>query len=538
MLSTFVHEMAGPSSLDKIPLQKTKGVDAEVNANPQEEQLTVNEVIDKIVPKVNLKVILLLLSVLATIFHAAAVTNNPVLTGNIPYNSWQCVSDLCYSLFENASSAGLEKDFFSQMTICDNDLVAGTDFKWTTRKTTFSTEWNIYCKDEAKLSAISSVYFVGAILGLLCSTAVFDRLGRKRGAVIGCGVAALATAASSAAPNYEVMLVLRVMSGFGLLINYTGTYCWIIEFVPTHFRDLVTGCFNLGWTFSSLILVLLGYLIDKWQYLYLAISGVSFLSLIMFFITPLPESPRFHLVRGMESEAKGTLVTVSKISGVHLNYDTLKLIYEDRVQNYWVQIKDFKKYPTMLKISLLCMSGWFLVSMITYAYVYGWSKIGSDIYTSYLFGALGGGIGYVLAVPTCRILGRKRATLFFFAMVVVMNAVAMLDVQLSDTWNIEFVASLLGNVAILAAFSMLYLYTGELSPTTHRGMVMCLSSSSARVGSFIGPYVSLLYGVTDRRVPLALFAGLSVCGCVVVMFLPDTTGKSIPETPSDVEIKH
>ena len=119
-----------------------------------------------------------------------------------------------------------------------------------------------------------------------------------------------------------------------------------------------------------------------------------------------------------------------------------------------------------------------------------------------------------------------------------MNVLAMLDVDLSDSWNIEQVASLLGNVGIMGALLMMYLYTGELVPTTHRGMVMCLCSSCARVGSFIGPYVSLLYGVTDRRVPLALFAGLSVCGCVVVMFLPDTTGKGIPEIPKDVEIEH
>ena len=84
---------------------------------------------------------------------------------------------------------------------------------------------------------------------------------------------------------------------------------------------------------------------------------------------------------------------------------------------------------------------------------------------------------------------------------------------------------------------MLYLYSGELAPTSHRGMIMCLCSSCARVGSFIGPYVSLLYGVTDKRVPLVLFAGLSVCALVAVYFLPDTTGKSIPEVPKDLEDK-
>ena len=67
-------------------------------------------------------------------------------------------------------------------------------------------------------------------------------------------------------------------------------------------------------------------------------------------------------------------------------------------------------------------------------------------------------------------------------------------------------------------------------------MILCLSSSCARVGSFVGPYVNLLYGVADRRVSLALFAGLSIVASVVVWFLLDTTGRSVPETPGDVEI--
>ena len=67
-------------------------------------------------------------------------------------------------------------------------------------------------------------------------------------------------------------------------------------------------------------------------------------------------------------------------------------------------------------------------------------------------------------------------------------------------------------------------------------MILCLSSSCARVGSFVGPYVNLLYVVADKRVSLALFAGLSVVASVVVWCLPDTTGRSVPETPRDMEI--
>ena len=126
--------------------------------------------------------------------------------------------------------------------------------------------------------------------------------------------------------------------------------------------------------------------------------------------------------------------------------------------------------------------------------------------------------------------------LTILAMGLLSNLLAMPDLQISKDWTLEYVACLLGNLSCSAAFGVIYLYSGEIAPTSHRGMVMSLSSASARVGSFIGTYVGLLYAVTDRRVPLALFAGMTCVFMTCVYFLSDPTGRRIPETPQDVEI--
>ncbi|XP_063675281.1 organic cation/carnitine transporter 2-like [Bolinopsis microptera] len=505
------------------------------NEPPQDsvykESLTIEQVVDKTVKRLNLPLFLLYWAALSTALNSGAVAYVTVITGNIPYKDWKCTSDKCASLHAEMSE---KEDFFTQKTMCDNEMEAGMDFIWTTSKITFTTDWNIYCKEESRLATISGSFFIGAIAGLLCSTGLFDRIGRKKGAIVGGVITIVATAASCVAPNYQALLAFRIISGFGLLINYTGVYCWVIEYAPMGLRNVAAGFFNISWSISYLILVLLGYLIDDWKYLYLALTAVCVISTAMFFVVPLPESPRFHLVRGMEKEAKENIISFFQITRNEFSFDSINLVYEERAQNYLEQLSDFKKYPCLLKRALLCMACWFLVSLITYAYTVGWSKIGSDLFTSYLFAALGDAFGYVSAIPICRLLGRKRATICLFGGIAVMNFFAMLNVDITDTWTIEQIASLLGSVATSGTFSMVYLYTGELAPTSHRGMIVCLSSSCARLGSIFGAYVSLLYGVTDRRVPLALFSGLSVCGCVAVLFLPDTTGKGIPETPKDV----
>ena len=82
---------------------------------------------------------------------------------------------------------------------------------------------------------------------------------------------------------------------------------------------------------------------------------------------------------------------------------------------------------------------------------------------------------------------------------------------------------------------MMYLFIIERAPTSHSGMIFSLGSGSARLGSFLSPQVNLLYGVTDRRVPLGLYAGLAFLSLLGICAMPDTTGKNIPETPADIE---
>ena len=58
----------------------------------------------------------------------------------------------------------------------------------------------------------------------------------------------------------------------------------------------------------------------------------------------------------------------------------------------------------------------------------------------------------------------------------------------------ERLASIIGTMFVSAAFGLVFLYTGELAPTTHRGFVMSSCSMLARIGersNLGGGFVSL-----------------------------------------------
>ena len=495
------------------------------------EPLTIDQTVDKMFTGINLKLVLVFISAVGSVYVTAAETYITIFTGFIPYTDWACVSDNCHRL--QVQSNGSET-FYSYNTMCDNNLKADTDFVWTSERTSFSIDWGFYCDTEAKLSVASSFFFIGACIGLLSSTAIFDRVGRRNGAIIGCVIAASATLAGTWIPVYEGMLAIRIFQGFGQFINFTGVYCWVVEFAPTTLRTSISALVLICWALGYLLTVLITYLIPVWNYIFLTLGILNFILIAPLLIYPI--SPRFSLVRGREEEAKRTLEAFSRICNNETSLATVNLAYISRVQNYWEQIKDFKKYPTMLKETLLCMLTWFVVANLFYGFSFGWGKISDNLYVSYLFAALGKVLAFSLTIPACRVMGRKKTMLFFLICGILSNFLAMPDVQINDKWTLEFVACLMGSIAISAAFAVIYIYTCELAPTSHRGMVMSLSSSCARVGSFIGTYTSLLYDITDRRVPLGMFAGATIVCGVAVFFLSDTTDRRIPETPHDVEV--
>ena len=119
---------------------------------------------------------------------------------------------------------------------------------------------------------------------------------------------------------------------------------------------MVSACCLIGWSCGYTVIVVVAYYITDWRHIFLATTVTSVICAVPLFT--FPESPRFHLVLGREREAKETLEKYSLLCNNHISLDSIELIYEERVQSFLEQVKDFAKYPLMLKETLLCMVCW------------------------------------------------------------------------------------------------------------------------------------------------------------------------------------
>ena len=97
--------------------------------------------------------------------------------------------------------------------------------------------------------------------------------------------------------------------------------------------------------------------------------------------------------------------------------------------------------------------------------------------------------------------------------------------------NMVTAAAMVGKSAIAASFAVLYVYTTELFPTVLRSGGMGLASFSSRMGGVLAPLVLLL----PNKFPMLTFGACGFIAGVLILLLPETIGKPLPETIADCD---
>jgi AAHS family 4-hydroxybenzoate transporter-like MFS transporter len=166
-----------------------------------------------------------------------------------------------------------------------------------------------YMRDEMGLSKgdlgwVFSAGTFGMVLGGLIFSNIGDRIGR-RPTVIFCAFAfGVLTIATSFAPNYEALLVLRFLDGMAGGGMLPLAWALNIEFVPQRMRGTVVAVIMMGYSIGSALSGPLTNLIAPthgWQGMYIAGGGGALVCAVLLLLF-LPESVRFLTAKGMRPD--------------------------------------------------------------------------------------------------------------------------------------------------------------------------------------------------------------------------------------------
>ena len=100
-------------------------------------------------------------------------------------------------------------------------------------------------------------------------------------------------------------------------------------------------------------------------------------------------------------------------------------------------------------------------------------------------------------------------------------------------WPIVVLA-LIGNFSTTLCFAILYMYTGELMPTTVRAAGVGSCSLVSKVGGTLSTTVASLADI-HPAIPTVIFSVMALTSGALTVALPETRNRKMPESIDDVE---
>ena len=204
----------------------------------------------------------------------------------------------------------------------------------------------------------------GTIIGAACSGVLASRLGRRSAAVFAARVAVIASALS-ALPRVSPILYLvgRAFSGTATGIFSAVVPMYQSELAPAATRGSILVTYQLAYQLgglsaylvirSILLVPAITYVHGATEILF-GMQGVP--ALFMAAVLPyLPESPRWHMLRGKFDEAKHELVRLRKGQTLVVLQELQTMRSYARIRNAcWLAVTTIKSTPIWLPASTTC----------------------------------------------------------------------------------------------------------------------------------------------------------------------------------------
>ena len=104
-------------------------------------------------------------------------------------------------------------------------------------------------------------------------------------------------------------------------------------------------------------------------------------------------------------------------------------------------------------------------------------------------------------------------------------------------YKMDTILGLVGKLCISASFSVVYIHSNEIFPTTIRNSAMGLVSFSTRIGGITAPFLARLSQVLPNM-HFVIFGVMSLIGGLLNIYLPETKDAPLPENIESLILMH
>ncbi|XP_064473670.1 organic cation transporter protein-like [Ornithodoros turicata] len=395
-------------------------------------------------------------------------------------------------------------------------------------------EWDLVCPDKWLVSLSQSVYMAGYMTSMIIFGQLSDRVGRRTVICIALCVLLVSGFSTLVATSFIAFVSLRFFVSLGVSGVGSTSFVLLMEVIGPSLRSLFGLAYEFGWATGYLVLAMVAYFIRDWFYIQLVAMVGALVLLIGFWV--LPESPRWlmankqfdkawkvidHAVERNEADREEAERKFALLK-VECEKDQPKHIFGK------ANLLDLLSWPRLRRRTLILFACWFVNSFTYYAMSLNTNDLGGNPFLNF---AIAGAVefpAYAISIVIINKLGRRPSQ--SGCMVLAGIACALTIPFSGDKLWLKITFAMIGKFLITASYGILYVYSAEIYPTVVRQIGMGSSSTIARFGAIIAPFVKELGGATDKRVPFAVYSAICILSGLSVLLLPETTGVQLPDT--------
>ncbi|XP_059971103.1 solute carrier family 22 member 2 isoform X2 [Mesoplodon densirostris] len=394
------------------------------------------------------------------------------------------------------------------------------------------TEFNLVCTNSWMLDLFQSAVNVGFFIGSVGIGYIADRFGRKPCLLITILINASSGVLMAISPTYTWMLIFRLIQGLVSKAGWLIGYILITELVGLSYRRTVGIFYQVAFTFGLLVLAGVAYVLPHWRWLQFTVTLPNFCFLLYYWCVP--ESPRWLISQNKDAKAMKIIKHIAKKNGKSLPPSLQSPGSDEEVgEKLNPSFLDLVRTPQIRKHTLILMYNWFTSSVLYQGLIMYMGLAGSNIYLDFLYSALVEFPAAFIILVTIDRVGRRHP---WAASNMVAGAACLASVFIPEDLRwLRVTVACLGRMGITMAYEMVCLVNAELYPTCIRNLGVLVCSSMCDIGGIITPF--LVYRLTSiwHELPLVVFAVVGLIAGGLVLLLPETKGKTLPETIEEAE---